>query len=123
MFEKKEICSCRNILDGSIEYIYRYFLIEDIKSVIINGQRVDVPSYGIEISRELILNGKTADLYGERLDSISSTMGKVLELIEYLKDNEVSPIHLVDIVGEKADEWVADFEEAAKSLLKSMALA
>ena len=41
---------------------------------------------------------------------ISNSKTKVEWLLNLLKDNNVSPIHLVDILGSYVDEYVSDFK-------------
>ncbi|WP_368253287.1 DUF6514 family protein [Clostridium paraputrificum] len=45
---------------------------------------------------------------------ISTQRHKVKGLLNLLYKNEVSPIHLIDIIGEYVDKWVEDFEESKK---------
>lgn len=66
--------------------------------------------------------GRLEDIFSDSLTVVSSVKDKVVNLIEFLKDNEVSPHHLVDIVGEYADEWVGDFDRDARCLLESISL-
>lgn len=122
MYKKVEISTCRTFVDNEREYIYRYFLIESNKKININEHIVTVPCYGIDVIREELKEGKIVDIYENMLDCVSSVSEKVVSLIEYLRNNEVSPVHLIDIVGEYADEWVDDFDRTARVLLESMAV-
>ncbi|MDB2097813.1 DUF6514 family protein [Clostridium paraputrificum] len=45
---------------------------------------------------------------------MSTQRHKVKGLLNLLYKNEVSPIHLIDIIGEYVDKWVGDFEESKK---------
>jgi hypothetical protein len=40
-----------------------------------------------------------------------------------LIDNEVSPLHLIDIIGESVDNWIVDYEIEAISKLSMGAMA
>jgi hypothetical protein len=123
MCKRTEICNCKTTLDEQKEFLYRYFLIETTKDLHIDGQTLRVPCCGIEIIREEIVGRDTISSYSESLECISPVRSKVINLIEYLRDNEVSPVHLTDIVGEMVDEWVVDFDIEAKSQLSQLVLA
>jgi hypothetical protein len=122
MYKKLEICNCRVSLDEHVEYMFRYFLIEGSKKIFINEAGVDVASFGIEITSEKFMDEQLVDTYSDSIETVSSVKDKVVNLIEYLKKYEVSPVHLVDIAGEYADEWTADFDRDAKCILESISL-
>ena len=69
----------------------------DYQYRIIETKYNEVNTYGIEIERNSI-------------EKISYYLEKVRELLSILYKNEVSPIHLVDIIGEKVDEYVSEFK-------------
>lgn len=122
MYKRMEICNCKVEADEKVVYVFRYNLLEDIKKIIVDELSINVPCYGIEIISEKIENGRLTDIYSDSLMAVSSIKEKVVNLIEFLKDNEVSPYHLVDIVGEYADEWVDDFEKDARGLMESISI-
>ncbi|MGG7178241.1 DUF6514 family protein [Clostridium paraputrificum] len=70
----------------------------------------DVQAYGIEIERNDMKNGKIINIVKDSVDLISTQRHKVKELLDMLYKNEVSPIHLVDIIGSYVDEYVYDFD-------------
>lgn len=122
MYKKMEICNCRVEAEEQVAYVFRYNLLEDTKKIVINEAYINVPCYGIEITSERIEGGRVTDIFSDSLTVVSSVKDKVINLIEFLKDNEVSPYHLVDIAGEYADEWVDDFEKDARSLTESISI-
>ncbi len=122
MCKKMEICNCRIETEEEAACIFRYFLHEGTKNIYVNDSYINVPCYGIEITSEKLLKGRLVEIYSDRIDVVSSVKDKVLSLIEFLKDNEVSPIHIFDIVGDYADEWVGDFDRDAKALMESISL-
>lgn len=65
----------------------------------------NVQAYGIKVERVDIKDG---------VKYISTQRHKVKGLLNLLYKNEVSPIHLIDIIGEYVDKWVGDFEESKK---------
>ncbi|MGL5417573.1 MAG: DUF6514 family protein [Clostridium sp.] len=86
---------------NGIERKYNYRLIK-------NGfKEIDV--YGVEIERIDYVGSEIIDSYKEGIDLISPNETKVRDLLEKLYENQVSPLHLIDIAGEMVDEAVADF--------------
>jgi hypothetical protein len=120
LYKRMEICNCKVEADEQTRYVFRYYLLEDTKKIFINESHINVPCYGIEISSEKIVNGSLEDIFCDSLTVVSSMKDKVVNLIEFLKDNQVSPHHIVDIVGEYADEWVGDFEKDARCIIESI---
>ncbi|MCX7905066.1 MAG: DUF6514 family protein, partial [Caloramator sp.] len=59
----------------------------------------------------------------DELDCLTNDKEKVMNLIDYLALNQVSPYHLIDIAGEFADEWVDDFDRTLKEKFKEYAIA
>lgn len=62
-----------------------------------------VEEYGIEIIREDIDKGKITNIVKENVDNISSDKDEVSDLLGLLSKNQVSPIHLKDIVCDYID--------------------
>lgn len=122
MYKRMEICNCKVEADEQVAYVFRYYLLEDSKKILINESHINVPCYGIEITSERIVQGRLEEVFCDSLDAVSSIKDKVVNLIEFLRDNEVSPYHLIDIVGEYADEWVGDFDKDARCLVESISL-
>ena len=110
MLNKIEMHTCKTSLDSGKEYIYTYYLTESLKNISIEEFEVCVPSYGIGIKRQEFLGGQIIDTFEDKFDSVSPTRTKVASLIDYLIDNEVSPIHLIDVIGESVDNWIIDYE-------------
>lgn len=67
--------------------------------------------FGIEIERIDYINGKVVNIEREAIDKISENLNKVEQLHKLVFDNLVSPIHLIDILGEYVDEYIAEFKE------------
>lgn len=85
--------------DRESKYIYRM-----ISESFCNGQ-----AFGIEVERQDIVDGSVVKIERDKIRNISNIKEKVNELLNLLHVNQVSPIHLVDILGEYVDEYVADF--------------
>lgn len=68
-----------------------------------------VDTYGIEVERRDFNNDVLVNVERDSIHKISYCLEKVKELLSILYKNEVSPIHLIDIIGDKVDEYVSEF--------------
>lgn len=123
MLNKVEIHTCKTSLEDGKEYMYIYYVTESIKDIIVENLEVSLTSYGIGIIREEIFNGKIVDTFEDRFDAVSPVKSKVVNLLNYLIKNEVSPVHLIDVIGEKVDNWITDYEIEAIGRLNINAMA
>lgn len=123
MYKKIEICTCQALACENKRYTYRYFLLEGMVNVEVEGECIKIPSYGIEIISEEIIDCKIVNIDGDSITCVSSNRNRVIDLIELLKINTVSPVHLIDVVGTYVDYWVEDFDNVARSILKASILA
>ena len=87
--------------DTNIEYRYAYRLI--IREY--NG----ITAYGIEVERKDYVNLKNINLEREKIELISAQKHKVKQLLMKLYNNQVSPIHLIDVIGSYVDEYIYEF--------------
>lgn len=83
------------------QIIYNYRL---IKEEYLNGQ-----AYGIEVERQDFVEGILVNIERDEIRKISNIKEKVNNLLEIIHKNKVSPIHIVDILGEYVDNYVMDF--------------
>ncbi|MDO5038487.1 DUF6514 family protein [Clostridium sp.] len=90
-------------INNGIERKYYYKLIKSIRG------NEDV--FGIEVERVDIKGDIIIDSFKDSIELISPVEEKVKKLLKMLYDNQVSPIHLIDIIGPFADEYVNDFKE------------
>lgn len=74
----------------------------------------NVQAYGIKVERVDIKDGAIINRVEDGVKYVSTQRHKVKGLLNLLYKNEVSPIHLIDIIGEYVDKWVEDFEESKK---------
>lgn len=79
-----------------------------------NSEVIEIQSYGIELERQDFVDGQLTGIERNVIRSISPDRHKVHNLLKLLYDNEVSPIHLVDVLGEKVDEYIIDFDDIAR---------
>lgn len=81
----------------------RYFF-RMIKENFYGGQ-----AFGIEVERQDLINGNVVQIERDSIRKISNKEDKVQDLLKLIYEYEVSPIHLVDILGEYVDSCVSDF--------------
>lgn len=106
----------RNEIGEDMKRNYFYRLVKDKISLLLDGDNMEVQSYGIEIERQDIQNGSIVNIERDCVKSISPHRHKVHNLLKLLYDNCVSPIHLIDVLGEYIDEYIVDFDEALKEI-------
>ena len=91
-----------NINNNDVDMKYIYAL----ESSIYKDDKV----YGIKIEREDTKDGKVIGKIEDKIDIISKNKELVESLLNLLYNNQVSPIHLVDIIGETVDNCVSEFK-------------
>ena len=70
---------------------------------------LDGQAFGIEIERQDLVEGNIIQIERDFISKISNKEDKVKDLLKLIYDYQVSPIHLVDILGEYVDNYVSDF--------------
>lgn len=93
----------------TIEYKYFYRMMKGMIKISERGEHISLQSYGIEVERQDFKGGVLINIERDSICNISPDRHKVHNLLKLLHDNTVSPIHLVDILGEYADEYVNDY--------------
>jgi len=88
--------------DSDVEFRYAYRLTK--------REFRGITAYGIEIERKDYVGLKSVNLERESVDIISIHRHKVKLLLMKLYSNQVSPVHLIDIVGSYADEHAYEFD-------------
>lgn len=101
----------KKITDGDINYNYFYRLVKNKISVSMYGEITEIQAYGIEIERQDTTNDTVVSIQRDYVENISPQRYKVKNLLKMLHDNTVSPIHMIDILGEYIDEYTSDFDE------------
>ncbi len=97
------------------EYIYYYKLIKSDLYISWQEEDIKVQSYGIEIIRKDFQKEQLTNLESNNIRHISPHRYKVHNLLKMLYEQTVSPIHLIDIIGEYTDEYVVDYENVLKN--------
>ena len=85
--------------DKEIKYSYRL-----TKEYYLNGQ-----AFGIEVEKQDIVDGNVIAIERDYIGKISNIEDKVRKLLSLVHTYQVSPVHLVDILGEYVDNYVMDF--------------
>ncbi|MDP4146379.1 MAG: DUF6514 family protein [Bacillota bacterium] len=107
---------CKTAVDGDKQYKYEYRMIKSNVLLSYGGDTIEVQSYGIEVERRDFVDGNMVSLERECVSNVSPQRHKVHNLLKMLFDNTVSPIHLVEVIGEYIDEYIVDFDEAYKEI-------
>ena len=89
--------------EENIKYEYSYRIIETKFN--------KLTLFGIEVERVDYINGKMVNIEREVIEKISDELGKVEALHKLVLDNLVSPIHLIDVLGQYADKYIEEIEE------------
>lgn len=95
----KTLSTIVNINEKEVKYIYRM-----TEKNIRNRQ-----AFGIEIERQDFNDGQVVSLERDYVSLVASEEKKANDILLLLFNNLVSPIHLVDIVGEYSDLCAAEF--------------
>ncbi|MGL4740612.1 MAG: DUF6514 family protein [Sarcina sp.] len=85
----------RNLNSGDVNYEYSYKIV----SSLLNGQEV----FGIEAERLDYKEEVLVNIERDLINIISFDLGKVEEMFSLVSEYIVSPIHLIDVLGEKVD--------------------
>jgi hypothetical protein len=93
---------------------YYYRLIKGKILITYEMDTIEVESYGIEIERQDLQDGKLINIERDCVKNISPEGHKVHNLLKLLHDNLVSPIHLIEVLGEYIDEYIVDFDKNIK---------
>ena len=75
--------------------------------------------FGIEVERQDLREDVLVNIERDSVDIISIKEDKVRSILELLYKNNVSPIHLIDVIGSYVDECIEDFNDV-ESLVGSM---
>jgi hypothetical protein len=103
------------VIEG-MKYKYFYRLIKSSFSTTLHDKKVNVDCFGIEVERHDIINNCIAKIERESIERISPYRYKVHNLLKFINDNAVSPIHLIDVLGEYVDEYILDFNDSIENL-------
>lgn len=103
-------CLSRTESIGDLTYIYNYRLTRGHISINLRSENLVVQTYGVEIERQDFTNGVMINIERDSVENISPQRHKVHNLLRMLYENGVSPIHLIDVLGEYIDNYIIDFD-------------
>ncbi|MDI6600335.1 MAG: DUF6514 family protein [Thermoanaerobacteraceae bacterium] len=118
MTKKKIANNARTIEERGEIISLTYYLVSGELTLDYEGEKLVLPSYGIEVMSETYRNGKKVDEEREMYENISPYGDKVVELINYFADMFLSPIHLIDIMEEQIEGYIADFDRMEQKIYK-----
>ena len=95
----EKVIKTKQLGEVQMQYVYK----------LTQGEYNNEKAYGIKVERQEIVDGEVINVISEEVKIISNVRKKVKEILEKLYSNEVSPIHLIDIIGEDVDKCVFDF--------------
>ena len=92
---------CKKVRNENNEriYFYRSF----------NEEYRGRQAYGVEIERHDLENGSLIRIERDSISKVTIFEDKIKDILNLIYDNNVSPIHLVDIIGEYVDNNVFEF--------------
>lgn len=86
-----------------VEFRYSYRLIKNTLN--------DIELYGVEVERRDYIGINNINIERERIDIISNKKNEVEKLVETLYDGQVSPIHMIDVIGNSVDNCAYEFRD------------
>lgn len=101
---------------GEIKHNYFYRLVKSKVQLDLNMETIEVQSYGIEVERQDSREDGIINIERECIENISPHRHKVQNLMKKLYDFSVSPVHLIDVLGEYVDSYILDFDEILKDI-------
>ena len=101
----------KQVNEKEVKFNYIYRLVKSDMSIHIKDQLSLIQTYGIEVERQDMVNGVMVNLERDCVKSISPQRYKVHDLLKLLYNNNVSPVHLIDVLGEYIDKYIEDFDK------------
>jgi hypothetical protein len=97
--------------ENQVMYTYYYRLTCDDFKIRIGNKASKCKSYGIEVERKDFREESIENIERSSISNISPYRHKVKALLNIIYKNNVSPIHLVDVLGSRVDEYTCDYEQ------------
>lgn len=76
----------------------------------VGSEQLPIQTYGIEIERRDLKKGTVVNTVSDSIQYISPQRHKVQELLKMVYKNGLTPIHLVEVLGEYVDTYISDFD-------------
>jgi len=110
-----ETLKCNEVCgEDVVEYTYK--LIQRELSMDVQGGRRVIEAYGIEVESRIKGNNESGQVFKDEVKYITPCKNKGREFLNMLKDNSVSPIHLIDIIEEYIEEYYMDFNNVVEAI-------
>jgi len=106
----------KKVTDDDVRHNYFYRLVKSQMTVAMDNESTEVQAYGIEIERQDIVDDVVVFIERDCVENISPQRHKVKNLLKLLYENTVSPIHIIDVLGDYIDEYISDFDEMLKDI-------
>ncbi|MGH4140329.1 DUF6514 family protein [Clostridium sp.] len=106
----------KKVTEDDVNHNYYYRLLKSQISVLMDNEPTEIQAYGIEIERQDVVNDIVVFIERDCVENISPQRHKVQGLIKMLYENTVSPIHMIDILGDYIDDYISDFDEVLKNI-------
>lgn len=111
----KKVAEYVSTINEEERTVNRHYSVVMTEVNIFNGKdEVQIPSYGIEITEQVIVSGGLAGKLEDRITNISPYFDKVDELAKYFKQMDLSPLHLCDVIDDMYHNYIEDFDDFAK---------
>ena len=106
----------KKVTDDDVRHNYFYRLVKSQMNVAMDNESTEVQAYGIEIERQDIVDDVVVFIERDCVENISPQRHKVKNLLKLLYENTVSPIHMIEVLGDYIDEYISDFDEMLKDI-------
>lgn len=106
----------KKLTESDVKHNYFYRMVKSQMSVSMYGELTHVQAYGIEVERQDIVDDTVVFIERDCVENISPQRHKVKNLLKMLHENTVSPVHMIDILGDYIDEYISDFDEMLKNI-------
>jgi len=106
----------KRVTEEDVKHNYFYRLVKSQISVSMDNEPTEMQAYGIEVERQDIVDDIVVFIERDFVENISPQRHKVKSLLKMLHENTVSPIHMVEVLGEYIDEYISDFDEMLKNI-------
>ena len=106
----------KKVTDDDVRHNYFYRLVKSQMTVAMDNESTEVQAYGIEIERQDIVDDVVVFIERDCVENISPQRHKVKNLLKLLYENTVSPIHMIEVLGDYIDEYISDFDEMLKDI-------
>ncbi|MDE4543468.1 DUF6514 family protein [Thermoanaerobacterium sp. R66] len=99
---------------GDKMIVRKYAVVKSEVKVFNGGENVDVPSYGIEIAEQITEKGIVKEELGDVVVHVSPYKDKVEDMAKRFCIDDLSPLHLSDIMDDLYYQYIDDYDEYAK---------